>query len=86
MPLIEFSTRSLSSTGSDVFRAHALEHVAEQGEQPVGVGAVRCPGPEAGEAETVAEMAADQAGGGTDDDAGHEGGAEQQPERRRLER
>ena len=78
MPLIEFSIRSLSSTGSTYSRAHPLEHVAEQGEQPVGVGAAAVLGREGGEAETVAEMAADQAGGGADGDAGHEGGAEQQ--------
>ena len=39
MPLMAFSTRSLSLDRIDVFRAHALEHVAEQGQQPVGVGA-----------------------------------------------
>ena len=62
----------------DVFRAHPLEHVAEQGQQPIGVGAAAVLRREGGEAEIVAEMAADQAGGGADGDAGHEGGAEQQ--------
>ena len=78
MPLIAFSIRSLSSTGSTYSRAHALEHVAEQGEQPVGVGPAAVLGEGGVDAETVAEMAADQTGGGADDDAGQEGGAEQQ--------
>ena len=78
MPLIAVLDQVLVVDRIDVFRAHPLEHVAEQGEQPVGVGAVAVLGRGGGEAETVAEMAADQAGGGADGDTGHEGGAEQQ--------
>ena len=61
----------------DVLGAHALEHVAEQRQQPVGVGAAAVLREGGVDAEIEAEMATDLAGGRADHDAGDKGGAEQ---------
>ncbi len=62
----------------DVFGTHPLEHVAEQGQQAIRVGAAAVLGERGVDAEIVTQVAADQARGRADGDPGHEGGAEQQ--------
>ena len=62
----------------DVFTTHPLEYVAEQREQPVGIGSISVVGERRVDGETAHEVARDQAGHRANGHTGEEGGAKQQ--------
>ena len=61
----------------DVVAADALDHIAKQSEQPVGIGLVPVLGERGFDAEGEHDMPCDQAHGRDDCHTGDEGGAEQ---------